>query len=330
MMSKRVVLTMLLALTITACDEAPPPVDAKPGLNIDTSRITVSGVSSGAYMAGQYHMAYSSQVSGAGLIAGGPYWCAKGSISEGLGACTKGGDIDVGLLLEYANSEAAKGAIDDLKNLKDDRVWVFHGANDNIVHLDASTAAVEFYSQYVDASNISSVTDVDAPHGMTTVSYAGACETVESPFLNNCNYDAAGEMLRSIAGLSNPRAEQPEGELIGIAQPGASDAAMLDAALLFIPTECVTGESCGLHIAFHGCQQSSEYVDDLFASSAGFNEWATRNRLLVLYPQVAKSPLNPLGCWDWWGYTGANYATRNAAQLSVVKATVDSLDGVWD
>jgi poly(3-hydroxybutyrate) depolymerase len=36
---------------------------------------TVSGVSSGAAMAIQFHVAHSSLVSGAGIVAGPPYWC---------------------------------------------------------------------------------------------------------------------------------------------------------------------------------------------------------------------------------------------------------------
>ena len=90
------------------------------------------------------------------------------------------------------------------------------------------------------------------------------------------------------------------------------------------------GEACGLHIAFHGCQQSTAFVENAFANSSGYNEWASSNNLLVLYPQVDSSrvaPLNPLGCWDWWGYTDENYATRAGAQVSVVSALVDSLSG---
>jgi hypothetical protein len=40
-----------------------------------------------------------------------------------------------------------------------------------------------------------------------------------------------------------------------------------------------------------------------------------------LYPQVARSyiyPFNPKGCWDWWGYSGEDYATRDGAQLTSV------------
>jgi hypothetical protein len=49
-----------------------------------------------------------------------------------------------------------------------------------------------------------------------------------------------------------------------------------------------------------------------------------------LYPQVGSSkiaPMNPLGCWDWWGYTDENYATRGGRQIKVVKAMLDSLAG---
>jgi len=61
---------------------------------------------------------------------------------------------------------------------------------------------------------------------------------------------------------------------------------------------------------------------------AGFNEWAETNGLVVLYPQSKSSrvaPMNPLGCWDWWGYTGEGYATRDGAQIKAVAAMVDRL-----
>jgi poly(3-hydroxybutyrate) depolymerase len=45
------------------------------GLDIDPSKVTVSGLSSGGFMAVQMHVAYSSVFSGAGIFAGGPYYC---------------------------------------------------------------------------------------------------------------------------------------------------------------------------------------------------------------------------------------------------------------
>jgi hypothetical protein len=54
----------------------------------------------------------------------------------------------------------------------------------------------------------------------------------------------------------------------------------------------------------------------------------------VLYPQVRPveptplawwRPVNPRGCWDWWGYTGPEYATRNAVQIAAIAAMVRQL-----
>ena len=105
---------------------------------------------------------------------------------------------------------------------------------------------------------------------------------------------------------------------------------MLPTALAFVPASCEAGDACGIHVAFHGCQQSTAFVGDVFARKAGYNEWAETNALIVLYPQVDSSkiaPMNPMGCWDWWGYTDEHYATRDGAQNVVVKSMLDLLAG---
>lgn len=302
---------------------------AMPAFNIDSTRITVSGISAGSYMAGQLHVAHSSIFRGAGLLAGGPYWCAAGSIKKGLGPCMNGGDVNPDELHTYARDQDAAGSIDSLANLADDAVWIFHGTHDTIVNKDVPIAAASFYEQFLPPENITVIADTEAPHGMPTIEIGAECDTVVSPFLNACDYDAAGEILRNLSGDLRARTTAT-GALLSIPQPGADDADMLDAALLYVPTSCNDGESCGIHVAFHGCQQSVEFIGDAFAAGAGYNEWAESNSLLVLYPQVASSkiaPLNPLGCWDWWGYTGDNYATQSGPQIAVVKATLDSLAG---
>ena len=58
-----------------------------PRLGASRDAVTVSGLSSGAYMAVQFQIAYSHLVRGAGVIAGGPYDCARGSISRALKNC---------------------------------------------------------------------------------------------------------------------------------------------------------------------------------------------------------------------------------------------------
>ena len=60
--------------TLPAGAEA-PPAPPLPTLAANISETSVSGISSGAYMAGQFQIAHSRIVAGAGIIAGGPYGC---------------------------------------------------------------------------------------------------------------------------------------------------------------------------------------------------------------------------------------------------------------
>jgi hypothetical protein len=37
------------------------------------------------------------------------------------------------------------------------------------------------------------------------------------------------------------------------------------------------------------------------------------------------TPLNPYGCWDWWGYTDFNYAVKAGPQIAAIKMMLDRL-----
>jgi poly(3-hydroxybutyrate) depolymerase len=319
-----------LSLLLASCGGETEVVNVvAPTFDIDPTRITVSGVSAGAYMAGQLHVAHSRVFGGAGLIAGGPYWCASGSMKKSLGPCMNGGDIGLEELRAYVTEQVASSTIDPLDNLVDDRAWVFHGTLDTVVSKDVPTAATSFYGSFLAPENITFVADIEAPHGVPTLDVGAACDSMVTPFLNACNYDAAGALLEALLGPLSPRVTAI-GELLTVAQPGADDADMLASALLYVPASCANGKMCGVHVALHDCQQSIEFIGDVFAAGAGYNEWAEANDLLVLYPQVASSkiaPSNPLGCWDWWGYTGESYATKSGPQIAVIKAMLDSLAG---
>src|SRR4030095_2580940 len=66
-----VVTWLLLAGSTVVSGE---PLDA---FNVDLTKTSVSGISSGGYMANQFHVAYSSIVVGAGILAAGPFSCAQ-------------------------------------------------------------------------------------------------------------------------------------------------------------------------------------------------------------------------------------------------------------
>jgi hypothetical protein len=62
---------------VSVADHQNVPVEPlAPFSNLDPSGITVSGISSGGFFAHQFHVAFSSLVKGAGIVAGGPFGCA--------------------------------------------------------------------------------------------------------------------------------------------------------------------------------------------------------------------------------------------------------------
>jgi hypothetical protein len=103
---------------------------------------------------------------------------------------------------------------------------------------------------------------------------------------------------------------------------------MADTGLLFVPQDCAAGQPCRVHVAFHGCRQGIGFLGRTFARQTGYLRWADANRIVVLFPQVKASrtwPVNPRGCWDWWGYSGADYAARSGAQLAAVHRMLGAL-----
>jgi poly(3-hydroxybutyrate) depolymerase len=58
------------------------------GYNADISESSVSGISSGAFMAVQFGTAWSSVIKGVGVVAGGPFWCAKADADDFINAFT--------------------------------------------------------------------------------------------------------------------------------------------------------------------------------------------------------------------------------------------------
>lgn len=73
--------------------------------NINVNKTTTSGISSGGFMAVQFHLAHSSSVVGCGVFAGGPYWCAKDNENTALTACMKSPLlINLATLVSYADN----------------------------------------------------------------------------------------------------------------------------------------------------------------------------------------------------------------------------------
>jgi len=296
--------------------------------------ITVSGLSSGGYMAAQFHLAYSSQVQGAAIIAAGPVYCAANSLTIALEHCLNKADSkpDLAGANSYLQAQQQAGAIDDLNNLKGDKVWLFHGSKDATVAKAVSDALKSQYQSLLDPANLKYIDDQPFAHHFPTNNLTGtACEVSEAPYLGNCGYDAAGLLLTHLLGDLQPKSAQASGDLLEIQQHQlVANAKGQLAALgyLYVPKSCSAGQACRLHVSFHGCKQYAAAVGDAYARGTGINEYADSNQLVVLYPQTDKSamaPFNPNGCWDWWGYSGEQYATKQGPQMAAIKQLIDAL-----
>lgn len=305
-----------------------------PRLVPEPGSLTVSGVSAGGQMALQYQVAFSRDVAGAGIIAAGPWFCARGSLWRALSDCVQGEMIgpDIGPLLGAARAAAAANRIDDPSWLVPDRVWAFHGAQDDVVGAAVVDSLLRFYRAFIPPERMHYETQVPAAHGFPTRGAGARCERISPNGLNDCDFDAAGELLRYLYRDLHAPAGPPRGELLEFDQrryaSGAARSTLAATAWVYVPQDCAARHPCRIHVAFHGCRQGTEFVGRAFVRDAGYNRWAEANRIVVLYPQVARSwlwPFNPQGCWDWWGYTGDDYAWRSAAQLSAVRRMLQAL-----
>ena len=306
-----------------------------PALHAETRNLTVSGVSSGGYMAVQFHVAHSKLVKGAGVIAGGPYYCAMGSVWTALYNCMTPGAWTplpaVEALKAAAESFARSGRIDPTRNLSGAAAWLFSGTRDATVLPPVVKQLQRFYELY--GTHALLVADKAAGHAMVTRNAGNKnCAVTAAPYINDCDYDAAGELLRHLLGSLQAPAGKPAGRLLVFDQDhyaagSAYAVSMAQGGYLYVPKPCET-ERCRVHVVFHGCRQNAAEVGEQFVRDAGYNRWADSNRLIIVYPQtIARYFLifNPRACWDWWGYTGPGYATRDGAQIRAIKAMLERI-----
>lgn len=346
LLSAACVALMTLAATPGGSADDAAKTQELPRLGIALDGTTVSGLSSGGYMAGQFQIAHSSIVKGVGIVAGGPYGCAQSQAAllfpywptavmqnghRALHSCMAidDGAPDVGTLAARARELAKDGDIDPLDNLKDDRAYLYSGRNDSLVRTEIVKAAAMLLEKLgVLASNIALWTDRPGGHAFLTEADGASCETTAAPYIIDCDYDQAGSILAQLLGKLEPRSPEPKGRFASFEQGpfvhGLGNG-MADQGMVYVPQSCEAEPGCRVHVVFHGCEQGVPKIGDVFVKESGFAEWADANRLVVLYPQIEAGGPNPKGCWDWWGYTGLNFLSKNAPQIAAVRKMLGRL-----
>jgi poly(3-hydroxybutyrate) depolymerase len=339
MWCERATVWRLVVAAAVACIAHAASAQLLPALNADAERITVSGLSSGAYMAVQIAVAHSARVGGVGVFAGGPYYCVGLNVARAQGVCMQG-NPGADASIRDAERLAGIGLIDSTQNLRQMRAWLLAGEVDTTVVPAVVRSGADFFAHYNKAGTQFKV-EPGLAHGLPTPAQGVACNTSSSPYLNRCGVDRVSEMLTAL----NPGASAgstTQGRVLAFSQAEFvpawrrwwSMSSLGPTGYLFIPAQCEQGARCRVHVALHGCRQGVTAIKDVFVRNAGYNGWAAAHDTIVLYPQVQASeptllawwlPLNPNGCWDWWGYTGTDYAVKTGVQVLAINAMVDRL-----
>lgn len=325
------------ALAAPACQAA----SALPALNIDRAAITVSGLSSGGFMANQLGIAHSATFKGVGVFAAGPYMCAG---HNNYTACMYNAGISPSMLATMqADIDRWSGSSIDAKgNIAAQKVFLFVGNGDTTVGPNPVLALQTQYGHNgVPAAHLQLVRRDGTAHVFPT-DFAGtgnnACSSASSPYIANCGYDAAKAVLAMFYGALNPRNDAPPASRYLEFDQAAftSNPGMAATGWVYVPADCAAGASCRLHVALHGCQQNAATIGDRFLVNTGYTRWADTNRIVVLFPQTrvdntrrstaaSGSLPNPNGCWDWVGWYGSSFAQRDGTQVAAIKAMVDRL-----
>lgn len=297
--------------------------------NVDTGTVTISGVSSGAFMANQMATAFSKSFLGFASVAGGIFWCSQGSSQKAQSECMSGTDrIDPLIQIKKAQELSEKQEIDPLENLAKQKVFLFASPKDTIIKPPSSDKLFEFLKAFIPETQIKFENQVDMAHGFPTLNFGASCKLGFLPWLLKCNYDLAGDVLNYFYKLENQRGEMKSENLKEFDQTefGTALTPLFAKGWVYVPEACQKGERCQLHMALHGCQMNPDYIQDQFAKNAGYNEWAEANNLIIVYPQSAKlGQPNPYGCWDWFGFTGENFVTKNGSQMKALKSMIDRI-----
>ncbi|MBC7605080.1 MAG: hypothetical protein H7255_20780, partial [Ramlibacter sp.] len=334
---------MLAAFSVTAAlacaAHAAVPL---PALNVDKTQTSVSGLSSGGFMANQLGNAYSATFRGVGIFAAGPYMCAGHS---NYTACMYNATISSSMLSTMQtdiNNWSTSGAIDNKSNIATQQIYMFVGSSDTTVGPNPMLGLkTQYTNNGVPAANLTYVQRASTAHVFPTdfdSTGNNACGTAASPYISNCGYDGAKEALTKFYGTLNARNNAPAaGNYIEFDQTAfTSNVGVASTGWIYVPSSCSSGSQCKLHVALHGCQQNYATVGDKFVKNTGYTRWADTNNIIVVFPQTrvdstshttsaSGSLANSNGCWDWIGWYGTNFAQKAGTQAAANKAMVDKV-----
>ncbi|KRX05020.1 hypothetical protein PPERSA_06654 [Pseudocohnilembus persalinus] len=272
------------------------------------------------YFAVQFQVANSQFIKNAAILAAGPYWNGKGDFDFSQKACKTQPDlIDLDVLYQYMENASSAQQIDNLENLENSNIFVLISGNDTTVFPEVSFRLIEQYQHY--GAQVKQEIVENCEHTFPTNGFGNQDPLYKgSPFISNCNYDGAYNIFKNVVQLQKVQSDKKMNELnfFKFDQEPFSlyGSVMSKNGYLYVPTNCQDGnKKCQLHVAFHGCRQNPDYIGHIYARNTGLNDYAESNDIIILYPQVGyDEKINFNSCWDYWGYSGQEYALKSGKQ----------------
>ena len=154
----------------------------------DNVKYSVSGFSSGGFFVVQYSVAFSSEIIGTGVVAGGAYYCADDELAIAEDECMNFPEsINVDDLVSKTKQFADKQYIDSTDNIANQRVYLYSGTSDSVVKSLSVAKCQEYYQDFKATTEYKN--DIASQHAMITNFYGNECGYKGEPFINNYNFD---------------------------------------------------------------------------------------------------------------------------------------------
>ncbi len=257
--------------------------------------------------------------------------------------------------LNFLNDFSSQGLIANTSNISNQRVLIYQGSNDETVRAGMADKLQEFYTRLgVSNANLKMVLS-QGNHNFPTERENGIpCDEAKPPYIANCKIDLAGQILAHLLNRNLIQAKFNSRNLHVVAQKDGPSSVATYGYLYANPLCLNNPAACDVHVALHGCKMSDSFDKDFqtayeakvqltrvlgiqsyelnarspkmgaltFAKEAGYGEYAeaSENHLMIFFPQTQITtdnyPDNPNGCWDWYGWTGKNYATNQGSEPS--------------
>mmetsp|Transcript_73373 Transcript_73373/g.127355 ORF Transcript_73373/g.127355 Transcript_73373/m.127355 type:complete len:355 (+) Transcript_73373:77-1141(+) len=313
---------------------------------------SVSGVSSGADMALNHLVAFSSITEGAAIVAGAPYGCntVEDNVTDycGTGWPSNHSSWIDRTLAAYMEGRAAWGLIDPLTSLTGRRIYLYSGQYDWVVNQNAMRAVRRQLAPWTGHASILSDFGTPSTHGWivdgshcgpglpgSNDSWCSTCCCSPDVLLACSGHDLAGRALHHLLGRSVP---YQKGKIVAsnlMSVPQASylpagrtldDTGLWHTGYVYAPGACrgagVT--SCSVHVHYHGCVWGVEYTGKKMLRRLGLMEWAEAMSIILVFPQ-ASSTVDEGGCWDWTGEVDPLFDTQKGPQLDFVMSFLADL-----